>query len=246
MAPLRILKKQFFKQITAARTQIRLKSSLPPLSVNDFSATLQNLNDTKILEAIDKNIRERKGVGNIRRVADLKNQFDLEENQEKKQKLHDDLLSQLKLIPNVSHPDVEAYKDRPLVLRQARKFQPPFHGKEFHKLAKDLRILRTEALNALTGNRSYYFLDALADLEQALVNFVVNNLLSNRFNLVSVPDILPAEVIERCGMTVKGDRSLVRILNKFEEKNSFIFLRCIFWMIATVKIFAYQELQKWH
>lgn len=215
MAPLRMLNKSLLNQFHALKTHIRLKSFMNPLSVSDFSATLREVQDAKVLEVIERNIKERKGVGNIRRVADLKKKFDCEENEEKKLKLHDELLSELKLIPNESHPNVESYKDRPFILRQASQIQPPFASKEFNKLAKDLRLLRTEALNALTGNRSYYFLDSLADLEKALINFVITNLLSNKFNLVSVPDILPAEVIERCGMTVKGDRSLVMSYQDF-------------------------------
>jgi seryl-tRNA synthetase len=61
----------------------------------------------------------------------------------------------------------------------------------------------------MSGHKSYYFMGELAEMEQALVWFTVKKLLASNFKLVSVPDILPSQIIESCGMTVKGDRTQV-------------------------------------
>jgi hypothetical protein len=37
----------------------------------------------------------------------------------------------------------------------------------------------------------------------------VKRLLAKKFKLISVPDILPARIIESCGMTTRGDRTQV-------------------------------------
>ncbi|CAB0005730.1 unnamed protein product [Nesidiocoris tenuis] len=52
----------------------------------------------------------------------------------------------------------------------------------------------------------------LADLEAALVNYSVSVLKSKGFQLISVPDILPREIIEDCGMDTRGPRSQVYTL----------------------------------
>lgn len=41
--------------------------------------------------------------------------------------------------------------------------------------------------------------------EQALIRYTVNFLTKEKFNLISVPDILPAEVIDGCGMRTCSD-----------------------------------------
>lgn len=181
------------------------------LSVNDFSVDFEKLRDPRQLEVAERNIQERKGVGNIRHVLQLKQQVDDESDEVRKTSLYERLVRELKLLPNDTHPAVEANTTGvPRVMRPARRLQPTTTPtKPFTKLAKDLKVLRTDALNALTGPRSYYFIDGLAELEHALVRFALENLIRNKFKVVSVPDILPAELIERCGMTVSGDRAQV-------------------------------------
>ncbi|KAG5896148.1 hypothetical protein JTB14_015851 [Gonioctena quinquepunctata] len=49
----------------------------------------------------------------------------------------------------------------------------------------------------------------LVELEHALLNYFLKKLLQNGFELISVPDILPREVIESCGMNTRGERNQV-------------------------------------
>lgn len=49
----------------------------------------------------------------------------------------------------------------------------------------------------------------MAEMERALINYTVQRLLKNGFNLISVPDILHRDVIEGCGLNTRGKRSQV-------------------------------------
>jgi seryl-tRNA synthetase len=49
----------------------------------------------------------------------------------------------------------------------------------------------------------------LAELEQGLIKFTIDQLEKFGFEMISVPDILYPRVIESCGMAVRGDRNQV-------------------------------------
>lgn len=51
----------------------------------------------------------------------------------------------------------------------------------------------------------------MADLEQALIRYTTDILFKEGFELISVPDILPAELIEGCGMQVNGNPTQVNL-----------------------------------
>lgn len=142
------------------------------------------------------------------------------------------LNGQLRLLPNETHPAVKDMPDdEPRCIHYigpatttgeaaAADEEPNHHhnndgpvASEFSELCRHLNILRTEHLGHFTGPKSYYLLGALADLEQALVRFTVDALREQRFRLVSVPDILPASVIQGCGMQTEGARNQVYKLN---------------------------------
>lgn len=53
----------------------------------------------------------------------------------------------------------------------------------------------------------------MAELEQALIRYTTDVLLKEGFELISVPDILPAELIEGCGMQVNEKTTQVNLLN---------------------------------
>jgi seryl-tRNA synthetase len=88
--------------------------------------------------------------------------------------------------------------------------RPENPSKPFTDIAKLHNWCRTEYLGNFTGSRGYYFLGELVELEQAIIQLVVQKLRSHNFKLVTVPDILPAEAIENCGMPTKGERAQVK------------------------------------
>jgi hypothetical protein len=160
---------------------------------------------------IEENIKQRKGIGNIGRVHELHNKLrngGLSE--ENNVDLVTEFKEELKLIPNKTCPLVAVYGDNPKVVKvvgNKRKFD--FQPKEFSEITKVLHLMRTDNLSNLSGHKSYYLMGELAEMEQALVWFTMKKLVEKKFQFISVPDILPAHIIESCGMSTKGDRTQV-------------------------------------
>ncbi|KAJ8686262.1 hypothetical protein QAD02_022056 [Eretmocerus hayati] len=152
-------------------------------------------------DLIHNNIVKRKSTGDIDKVLELSQNGNAEE----------ELIRELGKIPNLTYPQVLEYgDDEPFTLRfvgDPPKFR--FKPREFSQLAEKLKFLRTDRLGPVSGSRSYILLGDLAELEQALVQYTLKELLKNGFQLISVPDILPSQVIERCGLISSGERRLV-------------------------------------
>lgn len=170
---------------------------------------MKYLCDQKNYDEVCQNIKRRKGPGDIRAVLttneSLKNASPAE-----KPKLMEALLREALKIPNKSHPDTFALSCEPKTVREIGSFsEPNFNMKTFEKLAKNLNLTRTDNLTNLTGDRSYYLIDHLAELEQACIEYAIDLLLKLGFNFISVPDILPRQIIEACGMNTMGDRTQV-------------------------------------
>lgn len=162
-------------------------------------------------ESIHENITSRKGVGDIKLVTELKSKLD---RANKNSNSYDDIrkkfYEELYQIPNKTHPDVFRYGEEPKLLKlvnEKKKFT--FKHKDFHEITRRLNLVRTEHLGNVCGNRSYYVMGEMAELEQALINYFVSKLLQNGFELISVPDILPRDVVESCGMSTSGERNQV-------------------------------------
>ncbi|XP_012261048.2 serine--tRNA ligase, mitochondrial [Athalia rosae] len=155
-------------------------------------------------EIISENINRRKGIGNINKVHEL-----LSNSASK------DLLNvELEKIPNKTDPTVLQYGNEAHVLNTCGSMPSfNFKPKEFEDIAKNLKLIRTENLGNLSGSRSYMLLGHLADLEEALIFYTIHELINRNFQLISVPDILPTAVIERCGMIIGNERTQVYSLD---------------------------------
>ncbi|XP_026462470.1 serine--tRNA ligase, mitochondrial-like [Ctenocephalides felis] len=123
-------------------------------------------------------------------------------------------------LPNDTHPDVIDYNDEPKEVEYIDA-KPKFDFKPFDlgDIGNKMNILRTDNLSAMTGPKSYVFIDSLTHLERALILYTVNVLKNNGFKFVSVPDILPSTIIEGCGMSTKGDRNQVYHLSNSHGSN---------------------------
>ncbi|CAG9769533.1 unnamed protein product [Ceutorhynchus assimilis] len=167
------------------------------------------------IPAIQENISKRKGIGNIQLVNELNSKLNSlvptdPSYEVTKQELHKECF----MIPNKTHSEVFNYGEDAKVVKyvgERRKFD--FAHKEFHEITKRLNLVRTEQLGNLSGSKSYYLLGQMAQLEQALVRYFVSNLLKYNYQLVSVPDILPRDVVESCGMNTQGERTQVYSLD---------------------------------
>ncbi|KAJ8984903.1 hypothetical protein NQ317_002743 [Molorchus minor] len=185
-----------------------LDASIGPLPT-DF------LFDDKYIEETQKNISNRKGVGDIRLVKDLKTKLDNTQKTDSDYEVtRNKFFEELRKIPNKTHPDVFQYGSEPKMVKYVgSKKVFDFKHLEFHEISKRLHLVRTEQLGNVCGNRSYFLMGDMAEFEQALINYFVERLLKNGFQFVSVPDILQRDVIESCGMNTRGERNQVYTLD---------------------------------
>lgn len=162
------------------------------------------------LIAVDK---YRKSNGNIIALQSLFDAYSGEANDSKKENLRVELINEIKRFPNDTHPTVADYDVKAGPIEQYTfgdlHKKPNPKALTFDELAKMSNTFRMHNLGNFTGSNSYYLMDSLADLEQALIRYTVDNLLDEGFEIISVPDILPDTVIEGCGMATKGDRHQV-------------------------------------
>ncbi|XP_040573575.1 serine--tRNA ligase, mitochondrial isoform X1 [Lepeophtheirus salmonis] len=120
--------------------------------------------------------------------------------------------SPLPRIPNDIHPAVMDLKE-PKVIKTClgERNTEKFKRRSFENIAEALGgVCRSKNLTSISGERAYYLLGPLAQLESALINYTVNRLTQEfGFKLISVPDILDPELILRCGFEVEGERNRV-------------------------------------
>jgi len=150
-------------------------------------------------DIIFNNIKRRKGIGDIDKVLEYSS------NPEKQELL----LQELSKIPNCTHPAVIEYDEPRLLKECGKKPEFDFEPQEFVELATNLKAMRTHMLGPVSGQRSYVLLGDLAELEEALIQYTLRRLMKYGFKLVSVPDIILTKIIERCGLIVDDDRTLV-------------------------------------
>lgn len=170
------------------------------------------LTDTKNYEDIENNIKSRKGTGSIQKFKELLSKIEKSKERNKEQiELQKELLAEALRIPNRSDPRLASYGENPHIV-EAPGCKPSWSFKplQFHVIANQLDLLRTENLGNITGSRSYYFIKGLAQLEQALIQYTVDNLEKRGFVLHSVPDLLHPSLIESCGMDTQSERTQVR------------------------------------
>lgn len=180
--------------------------SLPDINFN-------YLCDPANTEKIKINIKKRKGIGDINKVIKLHHHW-LNSSCDNKDVLKSELIKAALKIPNMSHSDIFQLDEEPVIVRERGKLkEPSFKFLTFEEIADKFNLCRTDVSN-FTGPRSYYLLDQLALLEQALIKYALFQLKKLNFSLLSVPDILPRNIIEMCGMETKGDRNQVYALDK--------------------------------
>jgi len=120
------------------------------------------------------------------------------------------LVAEALKIPNDTHPEPFKYDQNPVEVRFCgEKPSFSFKPKEFSELTDKINILHHKRLTPYCGNRSYFLLDGLSELEHALVRYAIDSIRKKGFQLVSVPDLLHHKIIESCGMDTKGPRNQV-------------------------------------
>lgn len=192
-----------------------------PFSIRDPELNLEYLLDPDNLQEISENIVNRKGVGNIVLLTslmngDFRNRWEKAESETERMALRRECLEVLRDIPNRSHPDVpvgEEDQARQVELVGGRR-EFDFKPRTMVQLGERLGILRTENTYPTTGHTTYYFIDKLAMLEQALIRFTTDRLKQKGFELISVPDLIHPDIIESCGFKTTGEVTQVYRLDR--------------------------------
>ena len=119
-------------------------------------------------------------------------------------------------FPNTSHPAITDLKEPKTLFDNTQELDLYNVAKirSFDQVSRTLFGSRTENTGEANTEKSYYLLGPLAELEQALIHYTVDNLVKMGFTLVSVPDILDPQIIEACGLKTSG-----KITNVFQLDN---------------------------
>lgn len=170
----------------------------PNISLPKISLDLDFYLDPSNTQAIRQNIKQRKSDADIDAAIEAS----------KRESCEHEVANALKNVPNMSHPDVKDLTE-PKIIFQRDFTAPDYKIRSFEEISRILRGCRLQNLGLFSGERTYYLTGVLAELEHALINWSVDVLHQKGFNLISVPDILHPDIIERCGMNVNGERTQV-------------------------------------
>lgn len=182
-----------------------------PLTINNPEFDWKYLCDYNNVVQIKENIERRKGVGDIDKLQETWIALQKETLLSRKKELEEKLNNLAADIPNTSShlSPVGDESQAELLETHGKKKEFSFEPKSLLELGRNLGIIRTENLPLTTGTSTYYLLGDLAQLEQALVQYTIQHLISSGFSLVTVPDIINPSVIEGCGFKTTGDKTQV-------------------------------------
>jgi len=178
--------------------------SFSKVSIPEPEFDWEYLGDSKNHAEIQKNIVNRKGVGNIKELEGvLGNISSLKKSNESTSELWKKAKELAAEIPNRTHPlsPIGDEDENETIASGIINPRPKFDFKPHNilELGSYLDGLRVDNVGHVCGPRSYYFMNDFARLEQALVSYTVSRLKKHGFSLLSVPDMLNPQVIEGCG-----------------------------------------------
>ena len=174
-----------------------------PIPHHDWNYLLNPDNRKKILD----NILRRKEKADICKLQEMGRKC-MQITGQEIQELTPELNAIANSIPNRLHPRWEGTSqsdESPVVLEtRGRKREFAFKPKAFADFATSaLGYLATTS--KFCGDRSYAFARGLAELEIALCRYALSIVQKEGFQLVSVPDLVSAEVIESAGFPTESE-----------------------------------------
>ena len=119
-------------------------------------------------------------------------------------------------IPNRSSPSVPVSAGRKQIVLETVGEKPTFdHPIYDHiEIATRMKGLRQKYMSRMTGQRNCFLAGGLAELEQALVHYTIDNLKRRGFLMISVPNMLKDAVLEGAGLVNrKMDTMVFNIAN---------------------------------
>lgn len=164
--------------------------------------------DENAIEEIAEESKVRKSRGSVQLLRHYFKNYQTANDSDKKAEFRLRLIDEMKKFPNKTHPTVLSYgseSDKVELYAFGDLHKNPIPNfKSYQELGTLSNTIRMSQLGNFCGSRSYYFMNSVAELETALIRYTTDKLLKKGFELVSVPDILPAELIEACGQQVDG------------------------------------------
>uniref|UniRef100_A0A7E4VNR6 serine--tRNA ligase n=1 Tax=Panagrellus redivivus TaxID=6233 RepID=A0A7E4VNR6_PANRE len=168
--------------------------------------------DPENIPIIEENIRNRKGIGNIRKLHETWakiEEFQLDPTQgpseERFTQLWDELYEYALAIPNKSHPDAPiGDESKAKIVEEVPSAVTK--GLEKAKTAEEIAQGWKSVIypRRSAGGRSYSLIGATANLETALLSFAKNTIREYGFKEVNVSDILPKTVTQSCGLPIES------------------------------------------
>lgn len=198
------------RKVCCARTYCTFKRREFSLDSEYFN---NHIPDSQEIDAIEKESKIRKSRGSVQLLRHYFKNYTAESAPDKKQEFRHKLVDEWKKFPNKTHPTVLSYGS------DSGQVELYSHGdlhknlipnaKSYLELGTMSNTIRMSQLGNFTGARSYYFMHSVADLEEALIRYTTDVLFKEGFEIISVPDILPAELIAGCGMPVDSKSTQV-------------------------------------
>lgn len=196
---------RFSRKLIDVRELSTIKSHQFSLNSEFFENYVPN---EKAIDEIADAIKIRKSRGSIELLRHYFKNYSSASDNKKKSEFRLKLIDELKKFPNQTHPTVldygidvekvELYSFGDLHKNSTAK------AKSCIELGTMSNTIRMNDLGTFCGSKSYYFMNSVAELETALIRYTTDFLLKRGFEIISVPDILPAKLIEACGQQVDG------------------------------------------
>jgi len=193
----------------------------PEVTITKPELDWDYLTDPNNLVKIKENIKCRKSSANIQEAVDiykeiyLNTDIDNIKSETARELIRDKLLKAGLALPNMCADRVLEMGDQSSLVYENTFTNPEFKLRKFEDIARILSGARLSNLSLFSGERTYYLTGPLAELEQALIQWTVDQLVTEGFSLVSVPDLLHPSIISSCGMAVHGDRTQVYQLDPY-------------------------------
>lgn len=140
----------------------------------------------------------------------LREQVGAQETQLKQ--LEGDLITALRFIPNMSHPDAPVGgtpTDNKVIKKwgEPRKFD--FKPLDHVTIAEKLNLVDFEAGASVAGQKFYFLKNEAVLLELALVMYAFQTLLKHGYTPVITPDVAKSEVLEGIGFIPRGPETQI-------------------------------------
>lgn len=193
------------RKVFSVRELSTIKSHTFSLNSEFFESYIP---DENAIEEIAAESKVRKSRGSVQLLRHHFKNYQTAKDSEKKNEFRSKLVDELRKFPNKTHPTVLSYgsdSDKVELYAFGDLHKNPIPNfKSFQELGALSNTIRMSQLGNFCGSRSYYFMNSVAELETALIRYTTDKLLQKGFELISVPDILPADLIEACGQQVDG------------------------------------------